>query len=223
MSEISDVQKKIYNLWLGAYRRNNNQPYKAKLNFKKTEQDSETMTYLKKIEDVFKKYPAFFSQTYFDAPYKLYPDEAKYYPLKFYSSQKGVSTCIAYLKTIRDGDPAEQHQFLKDSFKFITEFCLEKGITLEKYTSYCSVAQRDCLKHLKEHKISWYAVFGIPEFYDILFNLPIDEFELYYGTDVDLAYLHDRYKSSAPTVEMVSKMKSIISKFLRKNLHTSTK
>jgi hypothetical protein len=219
MSSITEIQKRIYNLYLKALRVNNNKPFRPRKDFKKMESDLLTLTYLKKLEDVFKKYPAFFSDAYFDAPYKLYSDKEANYNLKFFSSQKGISTCIAYYKSLRDGEPNKQHQFIKDSFQFVAQFCLDKGITLEKYTSYCSVSQRDCLKHLKEHKISWYAVFGIPHFYDILHNLPSEEFEMYFGGDVDIVELHDRYLSCKETVQMVAKIKDIIAKFLRKNLH----
>ena len=218
MNEISEIQKKIYNLYLKSLRINNNKPFRARKDFKKLESDLITITYLKKLEDVFKKYPAFFSEAYFDAPYKLYDDEDNVYTLKFFSSQKGISTCIAYFKSLRDGDPNKQHQFLKDSFHFIAQFCLEKGLTLDRYTSYCSVSQRDCLKHLKEHKISWYSIFGIPHFYDILHSLPSEEFEMYFGGDVDIVHLHDRFISCKETVQLVSKMKDIVVNFLQKKL-----
>lgn len=218
MSDITEIQKKIYNLYLKSLRVNNNKPFRPRKDFKKLESNVTTVSYLKKLEDVFKKYPAFFSDAYFDAPYKIYSDEDSVYTLKFFSSQKGISTCIAYFKALRDGEPDKQHQFLKDSFHFIAEFCIEKGLTLETYTSYCSVSQRDCLKHLKEHKISWYSVFGIPNFYDILHNLPSEEFEMYFGSDVDIVQLHDRYLSCRETVQLVSKIKDIVSKFLKKKL-----
>jgi hypothetical protein len=215
---LSENQKQIYNLYLRAFRINNNQPFRAKKDFSDVETDIEKLTSLQKIEKVFQKYPAFFNKTYFDAPYKIYSDEKKYYSLKFFGSQKGISTCIAYYKILLQSSPEEQLDYIKDSFKFVAQFCEGKKIPLELYVRHCSVSQNDCLIHLKEHKISWYSVFGIPGFFEMLNNLPKDEFELYYGSDVELNVLLNRFRSSQKTTEYVSELKRKISGYLQKRL-----
>jgi hypothetical protein len=215
---LNDNQKRIYNLYLRAYRTNNGQPFRAKKNFKDVESDEEILLYLKKLENVFCKYPAFFNDTYFNAPYIIYPDDKKYFSLKFFSSQKGIGTCIAYYKILLKSDPEKQFEFFKASYKFIAEFCIEKGLELREYTGYCSIAQNDCLKHLKEHKISWYVVFTIPQFYDLLFNMPKDEFELYYGSDIDLVELYTNFKNSTKTQNLLAEMHKKVSLFVQKTL-----
>lgn len=215
---LTEKQKQIYNLYLRAFRINNNQPFKPKKNFSDIETNAEKLTSLQKIEKVFCKYPAFFNKIYFDAPYKIYNDEKKYYSLKFYGSQKGISTCIAYYKVLLQSNPEEQFEFLKDSYKFIGRYCEEKHIPLELYSSYCSVSQNDCLLHLKEHKISWYVIFSLPGFYELIHNLPHDEFELYYGSDISIDSLYNKYKSSFKTQEFLSDIKRKITIYLQKKL-----
>jgi hypothetical protein len=215
---VTENQKRIYNLYLRAFRINNNQPYRAKKNFSDIEQDLEKITYLQKIEKVFEKYPSFFNSFFFDAPYKIYNDEKIFFPLKFYASSKGISTCIAYIKVLQQSNPEEQFEYFKESYKFIANFCESKNIRLEDYSKHCSVAQNDCLIHLKEHKISWYSVFSIPGMYDILYKMPRDEFELYYGSDLDLNKMYNCYKSSIKTQNYLEELKRKISHYLKKKL-----
>jgi hypothetical protein len=214
---ISDIQKQIYNLYLRAYRINNNQPFKAKKKF--DDLSIEKIAYLEKLENVFKRYPAFLSNLYFDAPYKIYTDEKKFYDLKFFASSKGISTCIAYFKVLNSGNPEEQMDFIKSSYKFIAEFCVSKNIKLSQYVSYCSVSQNDCLIHLKEHKLSWYVIFSIPGFYDLLYNLPSDEFDLYFGSDISLNSLYNKYNASQKTEDSLTFIRNKIEDYLQKKLH----
>lgn len=215
---LSENQKRIYNLYLRAFRVNNNQPFKAKKKFSDVEKDSEKMMQLQKLEKLFYRYPSFLNNFYFDAPYKIYNDDKKYYSLKFFSSSKGISTCIAYLKLLQQSDPEQQFEYFKDSYRFIAQFCEKHNLRLEQYTKHCSVSQNDCLIHLKEHKISWFAVFSIPGFYELLYSLPCDEFELYYGGDVNLNSLLNRYKSSTKTQDYLTELNKKISQYLKKKL-----
>ena len=93
---------------------------------------------------------------------------------------------------------------------------MEKGIPLEHYVKYRSVAQLDCLKHLKEHKISWYVVFSIPGFFDTLYTLPRDEFELYFGDDVNLFEIQRKYNNSPKTQNFLYRVQKIISLYIEK-------
>lgn len=220
MQELSENKKKIYNLYLKAYRQNNDKPFRTKKNFSDIQKNDSLIANLTKIESIFLKYPAFFSQNYFDAPYKIYNDEKKYYPLSFYSSQKGINSCISYLNWLRDSDPETQFEHFKNSFKFVANFCVEKGINLEDYVNYCSVSQNDCLLHLKQHKISWYLVFNIPGFYPLLYNLPKDEFQLYYGDKIDLQKIYSRYHLSTKTVKYMNTLREKIATYIKNQLQS---
>ena len=155
---ITDTQKQIYNLYLRSLAEGSDRPYKVRKNFDNLK--TEYIEELKKLEAFFIKFPHFLRYEYFQAPYKIYQDEKKYYSLKFYSGYKGMQTCLAYFKSLKESDPDGQLDYLKESLKFITNFCLEKGIQLEQYPDYKSVAQKDFLIHLKQHKVSFYAAFA---------------------------------------------------------------
>jgi hypothetical protein len=135
--------------------------------------------------------------------------------LKFYASQAAISAYISYTKLRKEQSPDEQHDYIKESFVFIANFCKDKNIKFKDYTKFKSVAQNDCLIHLKEHKISWYTVFDIPGFYELLYNLPEDEFQLYFGK-VSLHDINIKLKSSNSTKELIKNCTDRVNDFLRK-------
>lgn len=213
---ITDTQKQIYNLYLRSLAEGSDRPYKVRKNFDNLK--TEYIEELKKLEAFFIKFPHFLRYEYFQAPYKIYQDEKKYYSLKFYSGYKGMQTCLAYFKSLKESDPDGQLDYLKESLKFITNFCLEKGIQLEQYPDYKSVAQKDFLIHLKQHKVSFYAAFAINSIYYQLVNLPSDEFELYFGPDVDLHDMYNRYQGSRKAKEWLEENVEKIEKYIKNNL-----
>lgn len=218
---MTEFQKRIYNSFLRAYRINNNQPFRSKKDFSNIE--NEKLNELVKLEKFFAKHPHLFSNDYFDAPYKLYNEEKKYYSLKYYASYKGMSTCLEYFKLLQSSDPEKQIDYLKQSLKFIAEFCIEKNISLDSYVKYKSVCQYDCLIHLKEHKISWYCVFGIPKLFDVIYDLPSDEFELYFGTNIDMNDIKNKFDKSQRAKELFREGLKKIDLFVKKKLKYDSK
>jgi hypothetical protein len=149
---------------------------------------------LAKIERVFMEYPQFFRYEYFAAPYKVYSTD-EYFTLKFYASQKGVTTCVAYFKNLRESSPDAQEDIIKDGIRFVVDFCLSKKIELDNYINYKSVSQPDFLMHIKQYKISFFLAFALPGCYYALSNMEEDEQELYFGpTDINDLYI--RYEQS---------------------------
>lgn len=218
---ITNIQKDIYNYYLRAYRVNNNKPFRPKKNFSDVEKNPQILNHLLKLEYVFKTYPHFLNENYFDAPYKIYKDESPFYGLDFYSSSRGISTCIAYYKYIQKSLPSEQLEYIRDSLRFIAEFCIEKRIRLNSYISYATVVRPDCLKHLKEYRISWYVVFLIPGFIDLIRDMPKDEFELYFGDSIDVNRLYINYYSDTKLQKMLKDMYLKIYYFIDNNLKKS--
>lgn len=159
-----------------------NKPFKYRQDFKNFE-ETEDYFFIQKLDNVFKQYPHLLKREFFEAPFRIYPEETKFFSLKFYSSSKGLSTCIAYLNILDKKNPKEQLPFIKESLGFIFEFCKKHNLRLCDYTSYRSVAQPDCLKHLKQHQISWYVIFDTPGFLKQVSNMQRDEYEIYFGSD----------------------------------------
>jgi len=212
---ITDPQKRIYNYYLRAFRINNGNPFRPKKKFDDLKDDKKNQ--LIKLEKFFIKFPHLLNADFFDAPYKLYSDDKKYYGLDFYAGNKGLSTCINYYKFLQQTNPDNQLDYIKNSLKFIANFCIEKNISVSSYTSFRSVAQNDCLKHLKEHSISWYCVFDIPKFRDLLFDLPKDEFELYFG-EIDLSSMEQQLASSTEAKRILKEGIKKITTFVQKKL-----
>jgi hypothetical protein len=200
--ELTIKQKEIYNLYIQSLAIASNRPYKNRKNFDNLKED--VILHLVKLETFFAKFPHLFRIEFFNAPYKIYPDAKKYYSLNFYSGHKGLTTCAAYFKTLKKSDPDDQIDYIKESLKFITEFCIEKKIPLSKYVEYKSVAQNDFLLHLKQHKVSFYVIFDIPDLYLALINLRDDEWSLYFGDDIDIndiRILYERSKVAKPLIK----------------------
>lgn len=203
---VTEKQKQIYNLFSTTSRKFRNKPYKFRKKWDGFEQKEEYL-FVQKLEKIFDKYPQFFNEKYFLAPYKLHSiDEDSYFPLKFYASQKGITCCTTYLNLLKDQKPEEQKEFIKETFQFIAKFCKEKNLkTLGDYVNYKSLVQNNCLKHLKEHRICWYTVFFINGFFDLLYKMPKDEFEMYYGTRIDLQEIRNVIYSNTDMVEFIEK------------------
>lgn len=182
---LTPIQKQIYNLYLATTRQQQNKPFRLRQNFEGFEMKPEFLL-IRKLENIFTKYPHFLKKEFFEAPYKIYKEDTKFFDLKFFASSKGLSTCIAYLNVLDKKSPPEQIDFIKESIKFIYTFCVENKIHLRDYIHHKTVAQNDCLKHLKEHRISWYLIFEIPGFQTLLSDMDTSEFQLYYGQDKDL-------------------------------------
>lgn len=155
-------------------------PYRYRKDFTDFEQ-TEDYFFIQKLDHIFRQYPHLLKKEFFEAPFKIYPEEKKFFNLKFYASTKGLSTCIAYLNILDKKSPTEQLQFIKESMSFILQFCRDHKLRLCDYSSYRSVAQPDCLKHLKQHQISWYLIFDTPGFLQQITEMQRDEYELYFG------------------------------------------
>lgn len=204
---ISETQKQIYNLYIKALRNNKGLPYK----FRKKWDDFESKpdyVFICKIDQMFKKYPHFFCQDFFDAPYKLYNNSSDTYTLRYYASAKAVSDYTSLLRLRILQDPENQMDYIKESLMFVFNFCKEHKIKLNQYCDFKSVAQNDCLNHLRQYSISWYVAIELPGFYNLLYNLPRDEFSLYFG-DVDITEISNNLKTSSVKARITEGIKRI--------------
>ncbi len=214
-SKLTEFDKRVYNMWLSITRSCYGKPFKFRSNFDDFE-SNKNYAYLKKLSTLFSRTPHLMRKEYFEAPYFIY-GKTKYYDLKFYSSLKAISAFTKYLKKdINDLD------HIVDSFKFIINFCLEKGIELNEYPFYKSVVYNDCLKHIKDHYVSPLIAFIFPELYVIISNLDDDVFSLYYG-DMDFEKLQTKYENSPELIELSISCKKKVSKKLSELLKIKNK
>lgn len=214
---IPDIYKTIYNLYLKAYRKNNNQPFRSKKKFDDIAGTDKELQLLK-LSAIFQKYPHLMRDEFFDAPYKLYGDSKKYYGLDFYSSHKGLTACVKYFNFMAESTPNEQLDYLRESMKFVAAFCIENNIPLQQYVNHKTVVRNTCLKHLKEHKVSWYCIFVIPGLYEFLHKLPDDEFALYFGSELDLNTILNNYNGAKTAKEFLEKITKKLQKYIEKTI-----
>ena len=214
---ISDREKKIYNLYLRASRVNRGKGFRYRQNWDGFE-GSEDHNYVQNIDKTFKKFPHFFTEEFFDCPYKVFGDQKGFFNLKFYASAKAITTYVSFVGLRRNQEPDEQIEYIKDSLRFVSEFCLENKLFLKDYVDFKSVAQNDCLKHLKEHKVSWYVALHLPGFQNLLYNMPTDEFELYFGTNIDTQAFLNKLLVSKTAHRVVKKGIERVAEFLRNKL-----
>ena len=113
-------------------------------------------------------------------------------------------------------NPEDQMDLIKQSMKFIYEFCQDKNIKLRDYPFYKSVVQNDCLLHLKQHKLSWYIVPFIPELQRLISDMPRDEFELYFGDDKTLAEYIVKIAKDNRTKTFIQKALKLVEKDLKR-------
>jgi|TARA_R110000787_G_scaffold336_8_gene1263 hypothetical protein len=190
--EITEFDKRVYNLYLSSVRSCQNKPYTLRKNFDGFV-DDDKFAYLKALSSRFSKTPHLMCKEYFSAPFTL-GDEG-HFDLKYYSSMRAVGAFSRLSKSSENRPPDEQLDYLKQSFLFIYKFCKDHELKLNDYAYHKSVALEDCLRHIKDHKVSIYVAFSIPSVYTVLVNLEADVFHLYFG-DISIVELQRKYERS---------------------------
>lgn len=157
---VSNFEKNIYNTHLAVSRRSKGKPFTIRKNF--DDLGEEKVDLLKKLKVFFERNPSVDVETFFKAPYETFPDE-KYYDLEFYTKPKAVSIYTQYAKSLELENPDSDDSLkrLQKGFKFISQFCEDKGLTLEEYMTYSEGNLPCYLQHLKDHKINFYLLHSL--------------------------------------------------------------
>ena len=123
------------------------------------------MMQVKKLAIFFKKFPHIKMEDYFFAPYSLYPDET-FFDLNYYTSLKATKSYSLYNKKIIFSEPDSSEQLLsiKESLRFILNFCREKKIDPINYIHHKTNNEYNFIIHLKEHKVNIYVLLGYINF-----------------------------------------------------------
>lgn len=157
---ITEFQKRIYNTHLRTYRLSQGKPYTLKKNFESMEEYD--IGILNKLSNFFTSYPAVDMDTFFEAPYKLYPDES-YNPIEFFITARARKIYTDYVKFLETTDPDSPENLakLQKSLSFVYKYCRENGIELEEYQKHCPDALPVFIDHLKNHSISFYTLHAL--------------------------------------------------------------
>jgi hypothetical protein len=159
---ITDLEKHLYNKHLAVSRKARNKPFKIKKDFRDL-LNTEKRKHIKRIATLFIKHPEIDPTTFFESPYKLYPD-VEYFGLDYFSSMRAIKSYTLYKKQIFLTDPDSQIESVKDSLKFIASFCIQKRIYFHQYPYYRESDFFAWLNHYKQNKIN---VYSVMEFSDI--------------------------------------------------------
>ncbi len=211
---MNQLEKNIYNKYLVVTRSKQNKPFTLRKDFHDFE-ESTSYSYVHKLSSFFIRFPQIDPQQYFEAPFKIYPDE-EYFDLKFYSSQKAIKAYSLYMQQLQDqmpDDPA-QLEFIKKSLRFIAAYCNENKIKFLEYINHKQGVTYAWMQHYKKHSISIYSLFGFEGLQNTINSIPQDEINLLLGNVEDIYRYMIRYHKSVDAKHLVTEAIKRISKII---------
>jgi len=211
------IEEIIYNTHLRVSRSRQDKPYKLRKDFSDFESNG-NYGYVKKLSLFFNKFPHIKMSEFFEAPYIIYPEGSnQYYDIKFYTTPKAIKLYGMFVKQKDTETPDSDYnlQFIKDSMLFIFQFCRDNGITISDYISHTTGKANTFVMHLRERKVSTYALFGFEKFGHMTSDtISMMELALGEGIEERLAIARTRYynstKAKAITKEAIAKLKTIL-------------
>lgn len=175
---MTEFQKTIFNKHLAISRTLKNKPFKKRQDFSTLEQIK--LTYLRRLEVFFLKYSEVNIDSYFIAPYKLYPD-TEYFGLDYYASPRGIKAYSIYIKDLKYKSPDLQKDVTLQSLCFIGTFCIKNRINLDDYALFKTDLEPAWIYHLSLGKINCYVLMEFPSIYSIIEEMPFDTKTLLLG------------------------------------------
>lgn len=162
MSDITPLQKAIYNQWLYKWRTIQRKPFRSRQDFANL--DPQTHSHLQKLEQFFCRYPKIEIAKYFEAPYQLFENDDTAYSLEFYATMRGMR-CFNLLKDKLWAMPPDskfQLEMIAQSFKWIYAWCVQQDVPPQHYTDSHKKAIAPFIQHIKARDVSIYAALAFP-------------------------------------------------------------
>jgi hypothetical protein len=157
---ISKGQQLIYNSHLAISRKVKNEAFRLRKKWDDLGEEKEQI--LIRLERFFNSYSHINIDDFFIAPHKIWEDE-DYFPLEFYLTPRAIKAYTQYIKRIEIEDPDSEQSMdrLKKGFKFLYDYCKEKGLTFENYEAYLEGNLPCWTQHLKDHNINFYMLHSL--------------------------------------------------------------
>lgn len=207
----------LYNKHLAVSRSLRNKPFKIKKDFSDI-LDTDKHKFLKRLSVFFQKHPTVDPDTFFRAPYMLYPD-VQYFGLDYFSTMRAVKSYTLYKKQIFIQDPDSQLEAVKSSLRFIANFCIEKGIQYYQYSNFRLSDTFAWLTHYKQNKINIYSIMESTNIFSSVKGLPEDVQHLFAKDFLDnFQMLYTNYNNSNILKPYMQKAIPTISLFVEKQL-----
>lgn len=220
-SQITDLEKLLYNKHLATSRKLKNKPFKIKRDFSGII-DTEKHKYLKRIATLFIKHSDIDPDLFFAAPYKLYPD-VEYFGLDYFSTMRAIKSYTIYKKQIFLQDPDSQLEQVKESLHYIAKFCIENNIYFHQYPYHTTADLFTWMKHYKENKINIYSVMEFTNIFSSAKTLAEDLQKFFVGQFIEqFQTLYLQYNKSSQLKPYLQKTIPVLSNFVQKQL-TQTK
>lgn len=215
---LNELEKLIYNKHLAVSRSIKGKPFKFKKTF--DDLDSSKRLFLKRIATLLKKHPNINLDTFFSAPYKLYPD-VSFFGLDYYASLRAIKSYTMYKQFLFVQDPDNQIEEIKQSLQFIVKFCIKEQIPLYKYPQHKTSDLYTWMIHYKQNFINPYSMMGFRNVYSHLSELSEDVQRFYVDNFVEqYKHLYLKYSSSAVVKPYLQKTFPILEDFVEKQLTT---
>jgi hypothetical protein len=214
---LSEFQKRIYNKHLAVSRTLRKKFFKTRKDFSKI--DSRIEFLLKRIEIFFNKYTDVDINTYFIAPYKLYPD-TEFFGLEYFASPRGIKAYSLYKDMLNRKSPDLQKDDVLKSYRFIGMFCIQNRINLDDYSTFKINLEPAWVYHLKKGQINCYSLMEFPKIYNIIQEMPLDEKTILLG-DFGLNFVEykQRYNNSTVLKPVSAQAYQKVKFFVDKTLH----
>lgn len=222
LKQITDLEKHLFNKHLAVSRSEKNKPFKLKKDFSSVI-DTDKHKYLKRISILFKKHPEINPDLFFKAPYKLYPD-VEYFGLDYFSTMRAVKAYTTYKKQLFLQDPDTQIEQVKESLKFIANFCIDNNIHFHQYPYHRSSDLFTWMQHYKQSKINIYSIMEFTNIFSSVKSLAEDVQKFFVGEFVEqFQNLYINYNKTTKLKPYIQKAIPVLSNFVEKQLtHTKT-
>jgi hypothetical protein len=219
-NQLTELEKHLYNKHLIVSRTVKNKPFKLKKDFTKIV-DSSKHKNLKRLAVFIKKHPEINLTTFFEAPYKLYPD-VQYFDLEYFSSLRAIKAYTAYKKILFLRDPDSQIEEVKESLRFIAEFCCKQQIPFYMYHKHQTSDLYTWMVHYKENKINLYTMMEFTDIYSLTLNLSEDIRGFFVQDFIDqFKTLYISYNNSRLLKSYLKKSFSVLNNFVSLQLTNS--
>ena len=168
---LSNFEKLIYNKYLKYSRRG--EGYKPRQNFDNFKEEDKTI--LQKLAYMFNTYKNIDIDIFLSAPFEIYESE-NYIPLQFFCTQRAKKCYTVYKqqKELTNIDGEVHIQKIKDSLKFVYNFCKDHNKNITDYLTIENQSFPTFLQHLKEGDIDIYVIFGFENYQAIIDAVPVD-------------------------------------------------
>jgi hypothetical protein len=214
MQEITENQKKIYNIYLKNFR------YKKPFQYRKDFNDiSEyTILNLKKLDYFFSKFKNINIEDFFEAPNLIYENQP-YPKLDYFNTRSAIRAYSISNKQKEDQNPEKQFDSIKESFLFIMKFCLEEKISIEHYINHKSGLIFSWMNHYRERKINPYSLMEMGDIIKTIDETSKDILDIF-SNDLSnkIIKFKIRYNSSQKSVDFVKRGTEKIKNFIKKEL-----